>query len=225
MKQNHRARCARINRVLIENYGKPKWEGPQDPLDVLLSVLLSQNAKSPNWDRAHKGLREAYATWDGLASAKIDAVAKVLRPGGLGKRKAKQIITLAQDLRREYGSASLEFIKSMSVREAMRALNGIEGVDPRTSACVILFALGREICPVETHIHRILQRIGIFQVSVTLEAAFEILQPLVPTGASYAFHVNLIRLGREVCKPGKPRCTSCPVETECRSPSKTTSRR
>ncbi len=192
---------------------------------MLIGTLLSQNAKSPNWDRAHKGLRETYATWDGLAGAKIDAVAKVLRPGGLGKRKAKQIITLVQELRKEYGSASLEFIKSMSVREAMRALNGIDGVDPRTGACVILFALGREICPVETHIYRILQRIGIFGAPVTPEAAFEFLQPLVPAGASYVFHVNLIRLGREVCKPGKPRCNSCPVETECRSPSKTSSRR
>ncbi|MHC4251722.1 MAG: endonuclease III domain-containing protein [Planctomycetota bacterium] len=225
MKPNHRARCARINRALVKHYGEPKWPGPQDPLEVLVRTILTQSTAAANSERAYKALRGAYATWEGLADAKIDAVARAIRPGGLAKRKAKHIVKLVRDLRKEYGAASLEFIKSMSVREAMRALNGIEGVGPKTGACVILFALGREICPVDTHIHRILQRIGIFQTSVTPEAAFEILQPLVPAGSSYAFHVNLIRLGREVCKAGKPRCSSCPVETECRYPSKTSSRR
>jgi endonuclease-3 len=225
MKQNHRARCARINHALVGCYGEPKWTGPRDPLEVLIGTILSQSTTATNSERAYKALREAYATWEDLADAKLDAVAKALRPGGLAKRKAKHIVNLVRDLRKEYGAASLEFIKSMSVREAMRALNGIDGVGPKTGACVILFALGREICPVDTHIHRILQRIGILGSSMTPEGAFEILQPLVPAGSSYSFHVNLIRLGREVCKAGKPRCAACPVETECRYPSKTSSRR
>jgi endonuclease-3 len=225
MKPNHRARCARINRALVKAYGVPKWAGPLDPLNVLMETVLAETTTAVKAQKAYKSLHEAYPTWEALADGKIDSVAKSLRPGGLAKRKAKQIIKLVRDIRKEYGAASLEFIKSMSVREAMRALNAVEGVGPQTGACVILFALGREICPVGIHIHRILQRIGIFQTSVAVEAGFEILQPLVPAGSSYAFHVNLIRLGVEVCKVGKPRCNSCPVETECRYPSKTSSRR
>jgi endonuclease III len=59
----------------------------------------------------------------------------------------------------------------------------------------------------------------------TPEVAFEMLQPLVPRGQSYAFHVNLIRLGREICRSGKPKCGACPVEAECRYPGKTSIRR
>jgi len=225
MKPNHRARCARINNALVKAYGTPEWPGPRDPLDVLMETVLAETTTAAKAQKAYASLRDSYATWDALADGKVDSVARALRPGGLAKRKAKQIIKLVRDIRKEYGAASLEFIKSMSVREAMRALDGIEGVEPRTGARVILFALGREICPVGTHIHRILQRIGIFQTSLPLEDAFEVLQPLVPAGSSYAFHANLVRLGREVCKAGKPRCGSCPVETECRYPSKTSSRR
>ena len=225
MKPNHRARCARTNRALVNHYGEPKWSGPRDPLDVLVGTILSQSTAAANSERAYEALRRAYPSWDDIADAKVDAVAKVLRPGGLAKKKAKHIHKLVRDLRKEYGSASLEFIKSMSVREAMRALDAIDGVGPKTGACVILFALGREICPVDTHIHRVLQRMGILPGAATPETAFELLQPLVPAGSSYAFHVNLIRLGREVCKAGKPRCGSCPVETECRYPSKSSSRR
>jgi endonuclease-3 len=225
MKPNHRARCARINSALVKAYGVPKWGGQRDALEVLMETVLAETTTVDKALKAYKSLRESYTTWDALADGKIDSVAKSLRPGGMAKRKAKQIIKLVQDIRKEYGAASLDFIKSMSVREAMRALNAIEDVGPQTGSRVILFALGREICPVETHIHRILQRIGIFPTSLALEGGFEILQPLVPAGSSYSFHVNLIRLGVEVCKVGKPRCNSCPVETECRYPSKTTSRR
>ncbi len=225
MKPNHRARCARINATLVKAYDVPKWPGSRDPLGVLMETVLAETTTVDKALKAYKSLRESYTTWDALADGKIDAVAKALRPGGLAKRKAKQIIKLVRDIRKEYGAASLEFIKSMSVREAMRALNAIEGVGPQIGSRVILFSLGREICPADVTIHRILQRIGIFQTSLALEGGFEILQPLVPAGTSYAFHVNLVRLGTEVCKTGKPRCSSCPVETECRYPSKTSSRR
>lgn len=225
MKLNHRARCARINRGLAKAWGEPKWPGPQDPLDVLVRAVLSQSTNAANCERAWKALRAVYRTWDDVAQAKADSVARALRPGGLGKLKAKYIIKMMNDLKKEYGSASLEFIRSMSVREAMRALESIEGVGPKTAACVILFALGREICPVDTHIHRILQRMGIIPTTTTPEAAFELLQPLVPKEQAYAFHVSLIRLGRDVCRAGKPKCGTCPVETECRFPAKTSRRR
>jgi endonuclease-3 len=224
VRPNYRARCARINRALVEAYGEPKWPGPRDPMDVLIRTILSQSTNARNSERAWKALRKSYGTWDDVAEASPEKVAKALHSGGLAKQKAKNIVNLVRELRKEFGTPTLEFIKSMSVREAMRALETIDGVGPKTAACVILFALGREICPVDTHIHRVLGRMGIFASGSTPVEAFELLQPLVPKGRAYAFHVNLIRLGREVCKAGRPRCSSCPVETECRYPGKSRSR-
>jgi endonuclease-3 len=220
MKPNFRARCARVNRLLARAYGEPKWPGPQDPLEVLVRTVLSQSTNSANAESSYQALRKSFPTWDAVAAARPEAVARALRSGGLANQKARHLVKILQDLKAEHGGLSLDFIKTMSVREAMRALESLDGVGPKTAACVILFSLGREICPVDTHIHRVLQRVGIVPNTATAEAAFEILQPLVPAGQSYAFHLNLIRLGREVCKASRPRCGACPVETECRYPSK-----
>ena len=218
MKPNHRARCARTNKLLIRAYGKPKWPGPQDPIDVLVQTILSQSTTGAKAEKTYASLKKSYPDWDAVASAKPEVIAKVLKSGGLAKTN------LLHDLKEERGTATLEFVKTMSVREAMRAFEAFEGVGPKTGACVLLFALGREICPVDTHIYRILQRMGIVPTGTTPEATFELLQPLVPKGQSYVFHVNLIRLGREVCKAGRPRCSACPVETECRCAAKNISR-
>ena len=224
MKPNHRARCARTNKLLIRAYGKPKWPGPQDPIDVLVQTILSQSTTGAKAEKTYASLKKSYPDWDAVASAKPEVIAKVLKSGGLAKTKSKTITNLLHDLKEERGTATLEFVKTMSVREAMRAFEAFEVVGPKTGACVLLFALGREICPVDTHIYRILQRMGIVPTGTTPEATFELLQPLVPKGQSYVFHVNLIRLGREVCKAGRPRCSACPVETECRCAAKNISR-
>ena len=224
MKPNHRARCARINKLLIKAYERPRWPGPEDPLDVLTRTVLSQSTTAAKTEKTYTAFKKAYKDWDSVAAAKPESVAKVLQSGGLAKTKARTIVNLVRDLKNERGTATLDFVKTMSVREAMRAFEAFEGVGPKTGACVLLFALGREICPVDTHIHRVLQRVGIIPTGTSPEAAFELLQPLVPKGQSYVFHVNLIRLGREVCKAGRPRCYACPVETECRFPTKNVSR-
>jgi endonuclease-3 len=220
MKPNFRARCARINRLLGTAYGLPKWPGPQDPLDVLIRTILAQLTTAAGSDKALAALKGGYKSWEHAADSTPDSLTKTMRSAGLAAQKAKSIVKLLKDLKREYGAASLDFIKTMSVREAMRALESIEGVGPKVGACVILFSLGREICPVDAHIHRILQRMGIIPTTATPESAFETLQPLIPSGQSYAFHMNMIRLGREFCKASKPKCGDCPVETECRYPAK-----
>jgi len=220
MKPNYRARCARTNKLLAEAYGLPKWPGPQDPLEVLLRTVITGLSSAAGAEKALKALLAHYKTAEKAGDSSADSIAKTLKKGGLAIQKSKQVAALIKALKKEHGSASLDFIKTMSVREAMRALESIDGVGPKVGASVILYSLGREICPVDSHILRILQRMGIVPNNTAPEAAFELLQPLVPNGMSYPFHVNLIRLGKETCKAGKPRCTSCPVEKECRFPSK-----
>jgi endonuclease-3 len=220
MKPNYRARCARTNRLLQEAYGKPTWPGQQNPLEVLLRTVITDLTSAAGAEKAMKALLDHYKTAEKAGDSSADTIAKTLKSGGLATQKGKQVGVLIKTLKKAHGSASLDFIKTMSVREAMRALESIDGVGPKVGASVILYSLGREICPVDAHILRVLQRMGIVPNNSAPEAAFELLQPLVPNGQSYAFHENLIRLGKEVCKSGKPKCTSCPVEKECRFPSK-----
>jgi endonuclease-3 len=90
----------------------------------------------------------------------------------------------------------------------------MEGIGVKTAACVFLFSLGRDVFPIDTHIHRILNRIGVVDTRMPEKTFFEMRQK-VPKGSAYSLHVNLIRLGRTICRPRNPRCCQCPVEHFC----------
>ncbi len=225
MKPNYRARCARINNALMKAYGSPQWDGQKDPLDVLVQTVLGQLASVRVAGKTWTALKSAHPTWETMMDVKPETAARVLNRAGLAITKARTVVRLIQKVKKEFGTMNLDFVKTMSVREAMRALSSLDGVDQQTSASVILSSLGREVVPVDGDIHRVLTRMGIIINSTDPGQAFEVLQPLVPRGHSYVFYVNLGRLAREVCKASRQRCPACPVEAECRYPAKNLSRR
>jgi len=84
----------------------------------------------------------------------------------------------------------------------------------KTASCVLLFSMNRNICPVDTHVHRTLNRIGLVNTN-SPEKTFYKINGNIPRGAAHSFHTNLIRLGREICKPSKPKCSICPLIKKC----------
>jgi endonuclease-3 len=88
-------------------------------------------------------------------------------------------------------------------------------VGTKTAACVLVFALGRDIFPVDTHVHRLCGRLGLTRDSRSPDDTFEQMKPLVPAGKGYSFHTNLIRFGRKVCHSQRPACGACPLYDEC----------
>jgi endonuclease-3 len=220
MKANYRARTARTANALEAAYGRPQWAGLRDPLDVLVQTLMNEVTTPKIAERAWEALRTTYPTWDGIMDAKPETVVRTLNRAGMAATKARDLVKIIQRIKRVFGVSNLDFVKTMSVREAMRALSSLEGVDQETSANVILTSLGREVVPVDRNIHRVLLRMGIVVGNATPEQAFEVLQPLVPPGRSYAFYINMSRLAREVCRATQPKCQGCPVLIECRYPAK-----
>ena len=97
----------------------------------------------------------------------------------------------------------------------MTELTSYNGVGVKTASCVLLFSLGRNICPVDTHVHRTLNRIGIVKTNNPEKTFYEILDK-IPENTAHSFHTNLIRLGREICKPANPNCFICPVNKICK---------
>ena len=97
----------------------------------------------------------------------------------------------------------------------MDELTSYKGVGVKTASCVLLFSLNRNICPVDTHVHRTLNRIGLVKTSIP-EKTFNELLNKIPEGIAHSFHTNLIRLGREICKPTNPNCVQCPLLKICR---------
>jgi endonuclease-3 len=210
-----KAKIKRINALLERAYGIPKRERNVDLLDVLVQTILSQNTNDRNRDRAYQRLKNQFPRWEDILNAKRRVVTEALRPGGLAGQKAKRIVDILQWLKKREGKMSLTFLKRMGEKEIKETLGGLKGVGPKTVHCLLLFGLGRQAFPVDTHILRVGKRIGFIPQESDAEKAHAWMAPLVPQGKALSLHINLIRHGRFICKPKNPRCGDCFLKKEC----------
>jgi endonuclease-3 len=205
----------KISALLETEYGIPKKERKADLLDVLVQTILSQNTNDQNRDRAYLRLKSKFPRWGDVLNGKRRVIVQALRPGGLARQKARRIVDILQWLRKREGKVSLAFLKRMGEEEIKETLGGLKGIGPKTIHCLLLFGLGREAFPVDTHILRVGKRLGFIPEGMDAETAHPWMVPLVPKGKALSLHINLIRHGRSVCKPKNPRCTECVLNKEC----------
>lgn len=205
----------KVNKLLIERFSVPRRNKIlPDPLDLLIATILSQNTNDNNSYKAYQNLKEQYKSWDELINEKRVTIESVIRVAGLAKQKSEAIKNLLVELNKK-GSLSLNYIKRLDNYTAVEKLTEFKGIGIKTASCVLLFALDRNVCPVDTHVHRIVNRIGIASEK-TADKTFYTLNENFPAGTAHQFHTNLIRLGREICKPTNPSCGICPLVKLCR---------
>lgn len=205
----------KINKILVDHFGiPPRNKKLPDPVEMLIATILSQNTNDKNSFQAYKNLKAKFPTFEALASASRTTIEKEIKIAGLGLQKSKAIKSFLNELKTKTGKFSLAFINSLDEKAAITTLTAFNGVGVKTASCVLLFALNRNICPVDTHVHRTLNRIGLTKTS-SPEKTFWELNKNFPEGIAHSFHTNLIRLGREICKPKNPACGSCPVKKIC----------
>ncbi len=205
----------RCTRLLEIHLGIPRQKKKRtDPLDMLVGTLLSQNTNDRNSHRAYLELRKRFPSWSRVANAPATAIASAIKVGGMKNQKSKRIKALLLNVRERYGAYHLSGIEKMTNDEVISLLTAFHGIGFKTAACVLLFSLRREIFPVDTHIHRICNRLG-FVKTKTPDKTFDAMRILVPKGKSYSLHTNLIRFGRKVCHAQRPRCGQCPLFDEC----------
>jgi len=205
-----------VHQRLLDFYGRPVWRNPLPPVDELISTILSQNTNDLNRDRAFESLRRHFPTWELVRDASPEAVRDAIRPAGLANQKAPRIQQVLQSISGERGSLDLYFLADLPLEESRAWLMKFKGVGPKTAAIVLLFSLGRPAFPVDTHIYRVTGRIGLLTDRMTVQAAHTHLEKLLPPETYYAAHLNLIRLGREVCAARKPACPRCPLRSLCK---------
>jgi endonuclease-3 len=204
-----------IHAALLRVYGTPTWRPHHPPLDELVLTILSQHTSDVNSVRAFKTLRAALPTWEDVRDAPVAAVAAAIQSGGLAQVKAPRIQAVLRRIWEERGSFDLDFLLTAPLDQARAWLTGLPGVGPKTAACVLLFSCGRPALPVDTHVHRVARRLGLVPDRVSAEGAQHLLEAMVPPDDYYAFHLNLIRHGREVCKAPRPRCEVCVIRAWC----------
>jgi endonuclease III len=209
-------RAAELTEALREMYGRRIPGARRHPTDSLIATILSQHTADRNSGEAFSRLEARYATWEEIACADPRELAETIRCAGLANIKAARIQATLHALEERYGTMDLGFLRDLSLDEAREALRGLPGVGPKTAACVLLFSCGLPALPVDTHVHRLAQRLGLIEQGVSAERAHVELERMVHPGDVYDFHVNLIAHGRRVCLARDPRCSVCPLQSQCR---------
>lgn len=215
----------KINDILRQFFGVPaKAAVPPDPVDLIIATILSQNTNDKNSYKAFRLLKQKYPEWITVHKLKTERLEDIIRIAGLSKQKAAAIKDLLDYLVNTKGTVSLDYTEQLSNDEILQELTSIKGIGIKTASCVLLFSLERNVCPVDTHVHRVLNRVGIVKTA-TPEKTFIMIRNEIPENSAHQFHTNLIRLGREICKSSGPVCYICPLKKLCRYPEKDFSRK
>jgi len=210
-----RRRVRAIHRRLERRFGELVPPRRSDPLEELVLTVLSQHTSDLNAERAFVSLRSAFPTWDEMVRARPGKVADAIRSGGLANTKAPRIQAILREVREREGRYGLASLRGMSDAEVAAYLSSLPGVGPKTVAVVLAFSLGRDAMPVDTHVHRVATRLGWIEAGTSEAKAHLVLSTLVTSEIRVPLHVGLIRLGREICKAGRPRCEECPLLELC----------
>lgn len=210
-----RAKVLPIHDALQEVYGPLEWRSGTDPMDELISCILSQSTTDANRDRAFAALKAAYSTWQEVVDAPTSELVDKLRPAGLANQKAPRIQKVLQRIYDERGAYNIDFLREIPIEEAKAWLTSFDGIGPKTAAIVLCFAFGLPAFPVDTHIHRVSMRIGFLPDKISADKAHPIMEALVPPEDYYRFHIYLIQHGRDTCTARHAFCERCPITQYC----------
>ena len=168
-----------VLRRLRRTYGKREWDGPREPVGVLVGTILSQNTNGANSSAGYERLRGEFPSWEQVADAPVRSIARCIRVSGLSRIKAPRIRSILRQIRDERGRVSLAFLRRRDPQEAYEYLLRFDGVGPKTALCVLMFPFGMHVFPVDTHIHRIASRLSLLPEKATAERAHQLLAPLI----------------------------------------------
>jgi endonuclease-3 len=210
-----RRKAHRITALLEAAYGSPRHGNKDDPLDELVFILLSQMTTGPSFNRTYERLREACPTWDGLLDIPLRRLKVLIAGAGLVNQKAPRLKSIFKRLRDDFGRVTLQPLGYMADAEVERYLTSLPGIGVKTAKCVMMYSLGRQVLPVDTHVWRVAVRLGLVAPRTPETRIHDALEAVVPAGDRYSFHVNALSHGRTLCLPLRPRCSACPLRKSC----------
>lgn len=210
---NDATKIAWIVSRLIKFYGVPTVQF-LDPIENLILTILSQNTNDVNRDRAFASLMKRFGTFAAVGAASQKDIASAIQIGGLQQQKARSIHEALDRIMNVQGCLDLAFLNYLPLEDALSWLLSLPGVGPKTAAIVLLFSFDRPVFPADTHIRRVMNRMGLVPQRGD---PHQRLNKLLPDDSllMQRLHLLTICLGREVCHPRKPDCARCPLCSEC----------
>lgn len=204
-------------RLMTEYYGPFDEEPRLDPAHEVVLTILSQHTSDTNSNRAFRLLMDRFGTLEAVAGGNVAEIEVAISPGGLAKVKGpriKQVLNLILELN---GSLDLSFLREMPLEDAKAWLLRLPGIGPKSAGIILSFSLGMPAMAIDTHIHRVCQRLGLIGPKVNAEKAHGILEAAVAPEQVFPFHVSFIAHGRQVCRAQRPKCMECVVAANCPS--------
>lgn len=207
--------AGRVYAILLAFFGPVDWRPELGPIDELVSTILSQSTTDLNRDRAFKRLKSYFGSWEAVRDGSVYEIEAAIRVAGLSNQKSPRIKAALEFISETQGELTLDFLKMMPVDEARAWLTQMKGIGIKTASIILLFALDMPAFPVDTHVHRTGRRLGLIPPKTSAEKAHHILEAALPPDTYLEAHLNLIRLGREICYARRPNCEACPLNSKC----------
>lgn len=205
----------RVTEKLRVVYESPDLGNYEEPVDELFFIILSQRTTGPSYERVFRRFKDWVGAWDNLPAKRVDSVRRVISSAGLGSQKAEWIVDIARRLRRDFGSVTLTPLAEESDEGVEHYLVRLPGVGIKTAKCVMMFAMGRHVLPVDAHVERVARRTGIVQQATAGTKLHEVIEMVVPPDLRREFHVNAVAHGRKMCRARRPKCVECPIRRLC----------
>jgi endonuclease III len=210
------AKALEVTRRLTEFYGEVPFSS-KDPMSQLVDIILSHRTRDEQTAAAYDNLLKRFGSWEAVRDAPTSEVQAEIENVNWPEIKAPRLQAIMRQITQERGNLKLDFLCDLPVDEGAAWLSRLEGVGPKTRACVLLFSCQKPILPVDTHVHRVAIRLGLIGKKVSADAAHDLLQALLPNDARtiYNFHKALLRHGQRICVYDRPRCNQCLLTDLC----------
>ena len=210
------AKALEVTRRLTEFYGVVPFSS-KDPMSQLVDIILSHRTRDEQTAAAYDNLLKRFGSWEAVRDAPTSEVQAEIENVNWPEIKAPRLQAIMRQITQERGNLKLDFLCDLPVDEGAAWLSRLEGVGPKTKACVLLFSCQKPILPVDTHVWRVSIRLGLIGKKVTADAAHDLLQALLPQDARtiYNFHKALLRHGQRICVYDRPRCEKCVLTDLC----------
>jgi len=176
-----------------------------DPFKILISTILSARTKDANTKKATETLFAKFNTPKLIAEAEVEVLEPLIKVSGFYKVKAARIKKVSQIILDDYNG---------KVPKDYDELLDLPGVGSKTANCVLVYAFKIPAIPVDTHVHRISNRLG-WVTTKTPEKTETALKELLPKEIWIRVNRDLVKFGQQICLPINPKCTECPISDVC----------
>ncbi|MBS7648557.1 MAG: endonuclease III [Candidatus Bathyarchaeia archaeon] len=180
-------------------------QASSDPFKVLISTILSHRTRDESTKKAAESLFSIYSNALSLSKASVKEIRKLIKSVGFYRVKSKRIKEVSRILVENFGG---------KVPDSLEKLLSLPGIGRKTANCVLVYAFNKPAIPVDTHVHRISNRIGLVRTKNHFETELE-LKKIIPKEHWIRINNLLVSFGQSICKPVSPKCYECSIRSSC----------